>query len=127
MGRIITLTTDFGYSDPFVGIMKGVILGIAQDAFLVDLCHGVAAQDVIAAALALEAAEGCFPRGTIFLAVVDPGVGADRAAIAIETERSLLVGPDNGIFSLFLEREPARNVVRLTNPAFFRHPVSATF
>jgi S-adenosylmethionine hydrolase len=127
MSRIIALATDFGHADSFVGTMKGVILGIAPEVILVDLCHEIPPYDLIAGSLALEAAVGCFPRGAIFLTVVDPGVGGDRAEVAVETERSILVGPDNGVFSLFLKREPARRAVRLTNPAFFRHPVSTTF
>jgi len=124
---VITLTTDFGTADGFVGAMKGVILGIAPGAALVDLSHEVPPQDVLAGALLLEAACPHFPDETIHLAVVDPGVGGRRAAIAVRTPRALYVGPDNGLLTLILDRDPPRNMVRLTNPAFHRHPVSATF
>src|SRR5690349_14659902 len=93
MPPVITLTTDFGHQDAFVGTMKGVILSILPDAKLVDLCHEAAPQDVLGAALRLEAALPYFPHGTVHLVVVDPGVGTERAAIAIETRRGFLVGP----------------------------------
>jgi S-adenosylmethionine hydrolase len=125
--RIITLTTDFGQSDPFVGIMKGVILGIAPQAAIVDLCHGIPPQNITAGALALEAALGYFPPGTIHVGVVDPGVGGSRAAVAIETGRAIYVGPDNGLFSLALLQDSMVRAVHLTNPAYHCHPVSATF
>jgi S-adenosylmethionine hydrolase len=124
---IITLTTDFGTSDPFVGMMKGVILGIASAASIVDLCHEIPPQDILAGALALESAVEYFPVRSIHLAVVDPGVGTDRAPIAIETNGSILVGPDNGLFTLVLARSPLIRAVRLTNPQFHRSQVSATF
>src|SRR5437016_14658168 len=112
---IITLTTDFGMEDPYVGVMKGVILGIAPEAELVDLCHGIPAQDILAGALALEAAVPYFPSGTIHLAVVDPGVGNARRAIAVQTERACYVGPDNGLFTLALTADPPVRAVRLAN------------
>lgn len=124
---IITLTTDFGLSDPFVGAMKGGILGIAPNATLIDLCHDVPPQNILVGALMLEAACPYFPTGTIHVAVVDPGVGSERAPIAIETEQGRFVGPDNGLFTAILERDPMRRAVRLTNPVYHRHPVSATF
>lgn len=127
MSRVIALMTDFGWADPYLGIMKGVVLSRAPGAAVIDLCHDVPPQDIVAGALALEAATGFFPPATVFLAVVDPGVGGERAAIAIETERSFLVGPDNGLFTLFLRREPARRIVRITNPAHHLQPVSPTF
>ncbi len=128
MGRkIITLTTDFGLEDPYVGVMKGVILGIAPDVALVDLCHQVPPQDVMAGAVALEAAAPHFPAGTIHLAVVDPGVGSARAAVAVQTENAWYVGPDNGLFTLALAADPVVRAVRLTNPVYQKRPVSATF
>ena len=92
---IVTLLTDFGDRDGFVGIMKGVVLGICPDARLVDLSHEVAPQDVTGAALVLRNAVGHFRPGTIHLGVVDPGVGTARRPILIETERFVLIGPDN--------------------------------
>jgi S-adenosylmethionine hydrolase len=96
---IVTLTTDFGLRDPFVGIMKGVILGICPSARLVDLTHEVAPRDVLAAALALESAVPFFPGGAIHLAVVDPGVGSSRRALGIRAGGQYFVGPDNGLFT----------------------------
>jgi Uncharacterized conserved protein len=127
MSRIITLTTDFGHQDAFVGITKGVILSIAPDARLVDLCHEVPPQDLVAAALQLEAALPYFPPGAIHLVVVDPGVGTERAAIAVETERCILVGPDNGILPAASHFAPVMRAVRLSNPRFHLHPTSRTF
>jgi S-adenosylmethionine hydrolase len=124
---IITLTTDFGLRDPFVGVIKGVIYGIAPTATLVDLTHEIPPQNIMAGTLALESVLGVFARDTIHLAVVDPGVGSSRPAIAIETDEGTFVGPDNGIFSLVLQRAPLRRAVRLTNPCFHRKEVSATF
>lgn len=128
MAPIITLTTDFGTSDAYVAIMKGVILTLAPDARLIDITHDIPPQDVFAAAVTLEAAVGCFPEGTIHLAVVDPGVGSNRAAIAVATAAgNLLVGPDNGLFSAVLERDAPVEAVRLDNAEFHRQPVSDTF
>lgn len=97
---IITLTTDFGLRDPFVGIMKGVILGICPQARLVDLSHDVAPQDVVEGALVLESATRFFPRETVHLAVIDPGVGSARRALGLRAGGGqYFVGPDNGLFT----------------------------
>lgn len=107
MSAIITLTTDFGTRDAYVAEMKGVVLGIAassaQPVTLIDLTHEVAAHDVTEGALALDAAAPFFPRGCIHLGVVDPGVGTERRGLVVRTERALFVGPDNGLFTPFLE------------------------
>jgi len=125
---ILTLTTDFGLSDPFVGVMKGVILRIAPDATIVDICHDVPPQNLVAGALILESAFPYFPPGTIHVVVVDPGVGSERAPVAIQTEEHYFVGPDNGlIVSAVSPHARIRGRVRLTNSAYHRHPVSATF
>jgi S-adenosyl-L-methionine hydrolase (adenosine-forming) len=124
---IITLLTDFGTADAFVGIMKGVILGIDPQARVVDLTHAVPPQQVLPAALLLHHAVPFFPPGTIHVAVVDPGVGTGRRALLIETAHGLLVGPDNGVLSLAAAGAPRRVVRHLTNAALFRHPVSQTF
>src|SRR5450432_3987384 len=97
---IITLTTDFGLTDTYVGVMKGVILGIEPRARLVDLTHDVAPQNLLEAGARLEAAIAYFPPNTIHLVVVDPGVGTDRAAIIVRTLSSLFVAPDNGVLTL---------------------------
>jgi S-adenosylmethionine hydrolase len=125
-GPIITLTTDFGLRDPFVGTMKGVILGICPEASLVDLTHEVAPHDVLEAALALESAWRFFPPGSIHLAVVDPGVGSVRRALALEAGDHLFVGPDNGLFSFAL-RAPGWSAVSVEAPAYRLPVVSHTF
>jgi hypothetical protein len=124
---IISLTSDFGYKDPFVGIMKAVILGINPRATLIDVSHGVAPQDIMGAALLLRHAVGYFPRGSVHVAVVDPGVGSPRRPILIEAAGNYFVGPDNGVFSLALaDKAPAR-IIYLSNPAYHRQPLSTTF
>ncbi len=123
---LIVLCSDFG-GGPFVGLMKGVILGICPQALLVDLAHDIPPQDVRAGALVLEQALSVFPAGTIHLAVVDPGVGGQRRAILVEALNQFFVGPDNGIFTPVLLADSQARVWELNNPAFFRHPLSATF
>lgn len=124
---IITLTTDFGASDGYAGTMKGVILSIAPDVTLVDITHEIAPQHVRQAAYVLHAAAPYFPPGTIHLAVVDPGVGSRRRALVVRTSRAFLVGPDNGLFTLFLAEEPDAECRSITNPAFMLPHISATF
>lgn len=126
MPGLITLTTDFGLRDPFVGIMKGVVLSICPSARLVDLTHEIPRHDVLAAGLALEGAAPFFPAGTVHLAVVDPGVGSGRRAIAIRAGGSFLVGPDNGLFTFALEG-PGWTAVSLTAPEYRLVEVSRTF
>lgn len=123
---LITLTTDFGDS-PFVGIMKGVILGIRPDARLVDLCHAIPPQDVLGGALALEQAIGYFPKNTVHLAVVDPGVGAGRKPLALIALGQLWVGPDNGVFTPVLRADPAARAFALAEPRYLLPTISATF
>lgn len=124
---LITLTTDFGTADTFVAQMKGVILGIAPQARIVDITHHIPPQDVTTAALALDDTVDAFADGAIHVVVVDPGVGGSRAAIAVRTDRFTLIGPDNGVFSAVLARHTVHRGVTLTNPAYHRHPTSATF
>jgi S-adenosylmethionine hydrolase len=128
---LITLLTDFGTSDYFVSAVKGVILSLNAAARIIDITHDVPPQDIEAAAFILLASCSSFPAGTIHIAVVDPGVGSSRRAVLIETRDRFFVGPDNGIFSYVCEREENQGVrpriFHLTNPKYFRHPVSATF
>ncbi len=124
---LITLTTDFGTADTFVAQMKGVIAGIAPGITIIDATHEVPPQDVMAGALALDSIVDAFPVGTVHLAVVDPGVGSERLAIAAQTKRFTLIGPDNGLFTAVLDRYPPAAVVGLTNPAYHRAPASPTF
>jgi S-adenosyl-L-methionine hydrolase (adenosine-forming) len=122
---IITLTTDFGTRDPFVGIVKGVILGIFPAARIVDLTHQVPPQNIEAAAWVIQDSYRYFPPGTVHMAVVDPGVGSDRRALAMKADGHFFVGPDNGLFSPLLDQ--AETVIALCREELFRDEVSATF
>ena len=124
---VITLLTDFGTADYFVGAMKGVILSINPQAVIVDITHEIPAQDVAAGAFTLLAAHEAFPKGTIHVAVVDPGVGSARRAIVVTTGNHVFVGPDNGIFSYVYDRNDSYQTFHVTNETYFRHPVSNTF
>jgi S-adenosylmethionine hydrolase len=124
---IVTLTTDFGQSDSYVGAMKGVILGLCPEATLVDICHEIHPQAVGQAAYVLSTAIPYFPPGTVHLVVVDPGVGSQRRPIVVQTERTLYVAPDNGVLSLGLRQDPARLAIHLTEQAYRLSRISATF
>lgn len=127
---IITLTTDFGLADPFVGIMKGVILSIAPNVQLVDITHEIRAYDVIEAALLLDSAYRYFPQETIHLVVVDPGVGSARRPMVAAARGHIFVGPDNGVFSFVLNTEPMAPIppaYAITNKSLFQDRVSRTF
>ena len=126
MPPIITLTSDFGLG-VFVGVMKGVILTICPQARLIDLDHGLPAQNIRAGALVLEQAMPHFPPGTIHLAVIDPGVGTKRKPICVQTRGGLLVGPDNGLFSLALKADPQARVYEISNNQLIPPPLSSTF
>ena len=121
--RIITLTTDFGDEDGYVGTMKGVILSIAPDVRLVDLSHHIPPQDIRRAAFVVAEAAPYFPPGTIHLAVVDPGVGSGRRALIVETEGALFVGPDNGRFSFILDARRRPSIGRSWNGSWRCSPV----
>lgn len=118
----ISLLTDFGLRDPYVGIMKGVIYAIAPQVRLIDLTHGIPPQDIAAARFALMTAYPYLPQGTIQLAVVDPGVGSARRGIALQTAQGYLVGPDNGLFGGILAQSPALRAIELNNPRYWRTP-----
>jgi S-adenosylmethionine hydrolase len=124
---IITLTTDFGLADGYVGTMKGVILGIDPTATIVDISHDIAPQDVQEAAYTLCAAYPYFPQGTIHVVVVDPGVGSERRAIVLRTPQATFVAPDNGVLSYVVARERVEEIVHLTNSRYHLSPVSHTF
>lgn len=123
----ITLTTDFGTQDWFVGVMKGVIAGIAPEAKVIDITHEIPPGNIRAGAFALATSFSFFPKGTIHVAVVDPGVGGSRAPIAVQTEDYIFVGPDNGVLSWAWERQKAHSIWLLDQRKFFRKPVSRTF
>src|SRR5438128_11685030 len=124
---VIAMLTDFGARDHYSGTMKGVALSICPDATLVDITHEVPAHDVLAGALELAAAYNYFPVGTIFLAVVDPGVGSTRRGIAAEAGDYKFVAPDNGVLTAVLDEHPPKRVVELTERRYARPTVSRTF
>jgi S-adenosyl-L-methionine hydrolase (adenosine-forming) len=124
---VITLLTDFGTEDYFVGAMKGVILSRCPGAVLVDLTHSIPPHDIRTAAFILNAAYPWYPPGSIHLAVVDPGVGSERRPVLIEAGKHLFVGPDNGIFTLILDRWPAAQMRHLINRTYFLPDPGITF
>lgn len=124
---VITLLTDFGTADYFVGAVKGAILSVNPSAVIADITHDVPPQDIEGGAFTLLAAYPTFPPGTIHVAVVDPGVGSTRRAIIVKAGEQFFVGPDNGIFTYIYDREPAHKTVHVTSEKYFRHPVSSTF
>jgi S-adenosyl-L-methionine hydrolase (adenosine-forming) len=124
---VVAFLTDFGTRDHYVGAMKGALLGVCPDATLVDLTHEVPPQDVLGGALELAAAYRFFPEGTIFVAVVDPGVGSRRRAIAAEAGAYRFVAPDNGVLTVVLREATPVRVVELSNPRYARDTVSRTF
>jgi S-adenosylmethionine hydrolase len=124
----IALLTDFGYRDHYAGVMKGVIATLAPDARVIDLTHGIAPQSIIEGALALRESWRYFPPRTIFLAVVDPGVGTERPAIAVETRAGArFVGPDNGLMWMAANAAGIKRVVKLTERRYRLAEVSSTF
>jgi S-adenosyl-L-methionine hydrolase (adenosine-forming) len=127
MRPIIALLSDFGSRDHYAGTMKGVILNICPDATLVDITHDVPAHDVLDGALQLAAAARYFPSGTIFLAVVDPGVGSARRGIAAEAGDYRFVAPDNGVLTAVLREWTPKKIVELTDRRYARPTVSRTF
>ena len=123
---ILTLTSDFGLSDHYVAVMKGVILSICPQARMVDISHGVGPFDVAEGAYLIAQAYPYFPRKTVHVVVVDPGVGTARRPILLEAAGQYFVGPDNGVLSMVYSRE--KHKVRLiSNDRYFRKPVSQTF
>jgi S-adenosylmethionine hydrolase len=124
---IVTLTTDFGLSDHFVGTIKGVILDINPDAQIVDISHSVQAFDVLDGALTVAQAYSYFPAGTVHLVVVDPGVGTARRPIICSTDRHHFVAPDNGVLSLIYGREERIHVRHVTADHYYLQPISNTF
>lgn len=123
----ISLITDFGTRDWFVGTMKGAILNVNRRATITDLTHEIARGDILAGAFGLLAGCRFFPKGTVHVAVVDPGVGSRRQAIAAQTEDYFFVGPDNGVLSLALLRGQIKSIHALENETYFLKPVSRTF
>ena len=125
MRPLITLTTDFGRIDPFVGVMKGVILSIIPNAEIVDLTHEIEPQNTLQAAWVLKSAYSYFPQKTIHLVVVDPGVGSSRRALAVIAEKYYFIGPDNGVLTPALNN--SKKIYELDNKRYFLKTISSTF
>jgi S-adenosyl-L-methionine hydrolase (adenosine-forming) len=123
----ITLLTDFGTSDYFVGAVKGVILSLNPTAKIIDITHDISPQDIQAAAFTLLACYRSFALGTIHVVVVDPGVGSTRRPILVQAGGYYFVGPDNGVFSYILDNEKHARVFQITKKKFFQQPMSNTF
>jgi S-adenosylmethionine hydrolase len=124
---IITLTTDFGQVGPYIAAMKGILLGLAPGAVLVDVCHSIAPQTVLEGAFVLAGIIDAFPPGTIHLVVVDPGVGSDRRLIAVKAADQWFVMPDNGLITGVWRGHDLQGVWEISNPKFARREVSSTF
>jgi len=124
---VITLLTDFGTADYFVGAVKGAILSVNPAVVIADITHEIPPQDIEAAAFTLLAASTTFPPATIHVAVVDPGVGSTRRPIIVRAGRSLFVGPDNGLFTYIYDREPSHQTFHVTAEKYFRPSPSTTF
>ena len=125
--HIVTLTTDFGWRDAYVGSMKGVILSIAPHACIVDITHEIPPHDLLFGAMLLREVCPRYPAGTIHMAVVDPGVGGKRRPILLNIEKRFYIGPDNGLFSLLLRDLSLEGGWELKNPEYFLPVISATF
>jgi S-adenosylmethionine hydrolase len=123
----ITLLTDFGLEDEYVGVLKGVIHGISPTAVIIDVTHGITPQNVVEAAYTLKASYPYFPEGTIHVAVVDPGVGTGRHIVAVRCGGHLFLAPDNGLLAPIMKVHVPVEGYRVENENLFRHPVSATF
>jgi S-adenosylmethionine hydrolase len=127
MVKLITLTTDFGLADPYVAEIKAVILGINPSVEIVDISHQIEKFNMRMGAYVLAAAAPYFPKDTIHVAVIDPGVGTKRKPILIETGNSFLIGPDNGLLALAAEKQGIRHVYEIANPKYMLPKVSTTF
>jgi S-adenosylmethionine hydrolase len=127
LSRLITLTTDFGVNDHFVGTMKGVILGINPDAEIVDICNSVQSFDILEGALTIAQSYRYFPADTVNMVIVDPGVGSARRPILVTTEKHRFVAPDNGVLSLVYDQEERISVRHITSEHYFLQPTSKTF
>ena len=124
---IITLTTDFGTGSPYVAQMKAVVLGIAPEAELIDVTHGIAPQQIVEGAVILSDVCRHFPAGTIHVAVIDPGVGTRRLVLAAEIDQQVLIAPDNGLLTVWAGRSPPSRIVQLNRSEYWQPRVSNTF
>lgn len=124
---VIALLTDFGPMDTYIGSLKASIYSVIRDIPIIDLCHSVRPQNILHAAFILRTAYRDYPGGTIFVCIVDPGVGTRRLPIAVQAGPYYFIGPDNGIFSYIYRKEQVLNIVKITNANLWRHPISPTF
>lgn len=124
---LISLTTDFGLSDAYAGVMKGVILSINPEAQIVDLTHGILPRQIEQAAFVLHANYPFFPDDTIHVAVVDPGVGTQREALGVRTSKAIFIAPDNGVLKYIFDAHPDAEVYKLNQSGYWLHPASQTF
>jgi len=124
---VITLLTDFGYQDAYVGIIKGVITGINPVVKIIDICHNVSPQNILNGAYLLYTSYKYFPAGTIHVAIVDPGVGSKRDIVCVKTRNYLFVVPNNGILSFVVKEEKPEYIIRITNNKYFLPSISNTF
>ncbi len=124
---IITLITDFGVEDAYVGIMKGVVLSINPAAVFVDITHHINPQDIVQAAYIIKSSYKYFPKGTVHMMVVDPGVGTERAIVALEMMGQFFLTPDNGVLTLLMDEGEIDSIVRVKNKRYFLKPLSQTF
>lgn len=127
MRKTVALLTDFGNKDGFVGAVKAVILSISPDVNIIDISHEITPFDVLEASLVLKAVYSYFPKGTIFVSVVDPGVGTDRGKIVVETEDYVFVAPDNGLLTLPLKSQRIKRIVSIQNREYFLKTQTNTF
>ncbi|MGR3294487.1 MAG: SAM hydrolase/SAM-dependent halogenase family protein [Candidatus Scalindua sp.] len=124
---LITLITDFGLQDGYIGVMKGVMANINPSANVIDISNTIAAHDIFQAACVLNNSYNYFPKGTIHMVVVDPGVGSDRKIICLKTEDYLFLAPDNGVLSFVIAKEESPSIREITNGKFFLPTISNTF
>ncbi len=125
--NIITLTTDFGLQDAYVGQLKGAILKNNISVRIIDLCHTIAAHDVLSAAITIQTGYNYFPKGTVHMVIVDPGVGTQRGILAVKAHDHLFIGPDNGALTLILEDGRFQDVHQVENASLFPAEISSTF
>ncbi|MCM8782877.1 MAG: S-adenosyl-l-methionine hydroxide adenosyltransferase family protein [Candidatus Omnitrophica bacterium] len=124
---IVSFLSDFGLKDNFVGVVKAVILKIDPSAKIIDISHQIPPHSILEAALILRSSFQFFPKNTIHLAIVDPGVGTTRKKIIVKTEDFYFVAPDNGLLSLVLKQQPPLKIIEITNKQYFLRPISSTF
>lgn len=124
---IVTLLTDFGIEDAYVGTMKGVILSVNPSTVIIDITHHIEPQNLIRAAYIISSFYKYFPQGSVHIVVVDPGVGSDRAIIAVNVMKHIFLAPNNGVLTLLLDEDEIESIVRVENTRFFLKPVSQTF